>query len=89
MSIKTTVTQKKIFLRPVDAIILCVNDVLSLKEVLMNTPSGRKLSMVLSLTPKVRISEIGKRLHSDNRSELLQEKRTDMKLSFLERDNVG
>ena len=28
LSIKTTVMQKTIFLRPVDAIILCVNDVL-------------------------------------------------------------
>ena len=38
--------KKMIFLQPVDAIILCVNDV-SLEEVLMNTPSGRKPSVVL------------------------------------------
>ena len=31
------------------------------------------------------MSEVGKRLHSENRWELLQEKRTDMKLYFLER----
>ena len=31
------------------------------------------------------MSEVGKRLRSENRWELLQEKRTDMKLYFLER----
>ena len=31
------------------------------------------------------MSEVGKRLRSENRLELLQEKRTDMKLYFLER----
>ena len=31
------------------------------------------------------MSEVGKRLHSENRWELLQEKHTDMKLYFLER----
>ena len=31
------------------------------------------------------MSEVGKWLHSENRWELLQEKRTDMKLYFLER----
>ena len=31
------------------------------------------------------MNEVGKRLRSENRRELLQEKRTDMKLYFLER----
>ena len=31
------------------------------------------------------MSEVGKRLRSENRWELLQEERTDMKLLFLER----
>ena len=31
------------------------------------------------------MSEVGKRLRSENRWELLQEERTDMKLKFLER----
>ena len=31
------------------------------------------------------MSEVGKRLRSENRWELLQEKRTEMKLYFLER----
>ena len=34
---------------------------------------------------KGQMSEAGKWLHSENWSELLQEKHTDMKLSFLER----
>ena len=34
---------------------------------------------------KSQMSEVGKRLRSENRWELLQEKRTDMKLYFLER----
>ena len=33
------------------------------------------------------MSEVGKRLHLENRWGLLQEKRTDMKLSFLERNS--
>ena len=35
------------------------------------------------------MSEVGKRLHSENRWELLQEKRTEMKLYFLERGIPG
>ena len=56
---------------------------MSLEEVLMNTPSGRKPSVVLTST--VKMSEVGKWLRSENRWELLQEKRTHMKLIFLER----
>ena len=55
---------------------------MSLEEVLMNTPSGRKPRCS---DVKGQMSEVGKRLHSENRWELLQEKRTDMKLYFLER----
>ena len=45
----------------------------SLEEVIMNTPSGRKPS-------DIEKREVGKRLRSENRWELLQEERTDMKL---------
>ena len=51
--------------------------IVSLEEVLMNTPSGRKPSVVL--TSKVRWAR------SENLWELLQEKCTDVKLYFLER----
>ena len=50
----------------------------SLEEVIMNTPSGRKPS-------DIEKREVGKRLRSENRWELLQEKRIHKKLLFLER----
>ena len=55
---------------------------MSLEEVLMNTPSGRKQR---GSDIKSQMNEVGKWLRSENRWELLQEKRTDMKLYFLER----
>ena len=55
---------------------------MSLVEVLMNTPSGRKQR---GSDIESQMNEVGKWLRSENRWELLQEKRTDMKLYFLER----
>ena len=75
--------KKTISLRPVDAIILCV---------MMYCEFGRSFNEHTKRSETERgsdvesqMSEVGKRLRSENHWELLQEKRTDMKLYFFER----
>ena len=70
--------KKTIFLRPVDAIILCVNDLLWVwKSFNVHT---KRSETERGSDVESQMSEVGKRLCSENHSELLQEERTDMKL---------
>ena len=53
---------------------------MSLEEVLMNTPHTKRSETERGSDVEGQMSEVGKRLRSENRWELLQEKRTDTKL---------